>query len=142
MVPGGVTASVTLSYGTGQLCVPDPQEHTLVLLEPGLPRAVSELLLFLLSGCLLSSMFKALCAFMFAQPQGPCALSHFLAMPESGYHCLLLPPTFPPVSSSVRDLWGHHKSQISPLCLGYHLGYHPGCHPTLRVGSLLRGEGN
>lgn len=108
-----VTASVTLR--PWDRAVADPQEHTLVFLEPGLLGAVSELLFFLFSTCLLSFMFKAVCAFIFAQLQDPFgpALSPFLAVPERGHHSLLMPPTFPPISSFVRDLWSCCKSHLS-----------------------------
>lgn len=108
-----VTASVTLR--PWDRAAADPQEHTLVFLEPGLLGAVSELLFFLFSSCLLSSMFKAVCAFIFAQLQDPFgpALSPFLAVPERGHHSLLMPPTFPPISSFVRDLWSCCKSHLS-----------------------------
>lgn len=86
--------------------LPDPQEHSLVFLQPGLLGAVSELLFFLFSSCLLSSVFKAVCAFIFAQLQDPWgrALSPFLARPKRGYHSLLIPPTFPPVCGGSVEL--------------------------------------
>lgn len=112
---GGHSLSNAEAVGQGSCRLPDPQEHTLVFLEPGLLGAVSELLFFLFSSCLLSSMFKAVCAFIFAQLQDPFgpALSPFLAVPERGHHSLLMPPTFPPISSFVRDLWSCCKSHLS-----------------------------
>lgn len=111
-----VTASVTLRpWDRAVACRLIPRSTPLCSWSQGLLRAVSELLFFLFSSCLLSSMFKAVCAFVFAQLQDPFgpALSPFLAVPERGHHSLLMPPTFPPISSFVRDLWNCCKSHLS-----------------------------
>lgn len=70
--PGGARSlGDTDTTGQGSCVLPDPPEHGPVFLQPGLLGAVSQLLLFLFSSCLLSSMFKAVCAFIFAQLRDP-----------------------------------------------------------------------